>query len=835
MKRLVLVCLLIAGVSLEASSQDLFYRKNLANIKVDNLSQEQVIKFQQQIQGANMSEQEVANYLYGKGLSREEVAKLKKRMGGLAGKDGNMSVAGNFELLDQYFKLRDSLARVSDDSLTGIRQFGDGYVRSKEIPDSLIYGSELFANALMRFSLDGQLPTPSNYVIGPGDVLSLSLFGFQEVSTELKVLPSGQVSIPYAGMLAVAGMQIEQAAQKISKALQQNGYASLGNGTTKLSLTVAEFRSFRVTVIGARSPGNFLIPSVATVFHVLHMAGGPAKRGTFRDIEVIRKGKVVQKIDLYAFLSKGDFSSSISLQENDVINIPVYENRVQIKGEVKRPGFFELREGESFNKLLEYAGGFTPIAYKDAIYVEQISTNEFVSKTIEKEGFGAYVPKESDVIMVGSILQRYSERIAIGGAIKRPGYYGWEKGMQLDALLKKAGGLQEYALTARGLIYRAGKDNEKAYLRFVPEDVLNGKATLTLEDGDSVVIGDKRLLYPDEMIHVKGEVNEPGSFVHGKGLTALDAVLLAGGLTRAAFPNRIEVARRVDKTDELVIAKVLESSSDQLLMLQAQEVELEPGDIVLVRLNPKYKEPATVMLNGEFMYPGPYVMLNQREFLSQLIERAGGLTEMADWNAAYVVRKRMNPVYLNKLKEMEAKQKEGNDEQAANSGKPKENELMKSESLMEAPVDTLVMDTIAIELSSILGKKSKKYNLQLRDGDEVYLPEIRNTIMVMGEVNNKVTINYSGTKLRSYLRDAGGTAKNADKKRVFVIEPNGKARATKQVLWIRNYPEVVPGSVVVVPSKPPKSAGGLDPARLAAVSSILGTTATILIVITSLR
>ena len=827
-KRLALACLILLLTGLNAWSQDLFYRKNLANVKVDNLSQEQVLRFQQQIQGAKMSEQEVANYLYSKGLSREEVAKLKKRAGGLSGKDGGMSVAGNFEVLDQYFRLRDSLARTDTDSLMGIRNFGDEYVKSKEIPDSLIYGRELFANAQMRFSLDGQLPTPANYVIGPGDVLSLSLYGYQEVSTELKVLPSGQVSIPYAGMLSVAGMRIEQAAQKIGQALQQNGYASLGNGTTKLSLTVAEFRSFRVMVIGARASGNFMVPSVATVFHVLHMAGGPAKRGTYRDIEVIRKGKVVQKIDLYDFMSKGDFSNNINLQENDVINIPVYENRVQLRGEVKRPGFFELRAGESFTKLLEYAGGFTPIAYKEAIYIEQIGNNEFVSRNIEKEGFSNYVPKEADVIMVGSILHRFTERIAIGCAIKRPGYYGWENGMKLESLIKKAGGLQEYALNTRGLVYRAGKDNEKTYTRFIPEDVLSGKASLELLDGDSVVIGDKRTLFPEEVVIVKGDVNEPGSFVHGKGLSALDVVLLAGGFKRSAAPNRIEIARRIDKTDELLIAQVLEAISDEQLMLQAQEVILQPGDVVMVRPNPKYKEPITVTLSGEFTYPGPYVLLKQRELLSDVIERAGGMTELADWNAAFIVRKRFNPVYLSRIREIESKQRELRGE---NKPMGLQNEMP---SELPPPTDTIVMDTIAIDLSAVVGKRSKKFNLQLRDGDEVILPEKRNTVMVMGEVNNKLTVNFSGKGIKPYLRDAGGTAKNADRKRIFVIEPSGKARATRQFMGIRKYPTVVPGSVVVVPSKPPRTEGGLDPAKLAAVSSILGTTATILIVITTL-
>jgi protein involved in polysaccharide export with SLBB domain len=337
MKKLLLITFLVLGGSSLGQAQDFFYRKNLANIRVDNLSHDQVIRFQRQVQQSNMSEQEVANYLVSKGLSRDEINKLKKRMGSLAGGGGNGSVAGDFELLDQYFRLRDSLQLLKADSAFIPSGKNRNYLRAKEVADSVIFGSELFANSKMSFISEVQLATPDRYILGPRDVITMTLFGAQESSLELKVQPDGKVNVPYAGVMPLAGLTIEQATDKMKQALIRNGYATLATGETELNLTIAEFRTFPVTVIGARNSGNYVVPSIATVFHVLHLAGGPNKRGTYREIEVIRKGKVVQRIDLYRFLAAGDNSQNINLKENDVINIPIYANRVMVKGEVKRP------------------------------------------------------------------------------------------------------------------------------------------------------------------------------------------------------------------------------------------------------------------------------------------------------------------------------------------------------------------------------------------------------------------------------------------------------------------------------------------------------------------
>ena len=819
-KLLLLILFLFVGIG-AVEAQDFFYRKNLANIRVDNLTQDQVIRFQRQVQQSNMSEQEVANYLIGKGLSRDEVAKLKKRMGSLAGGGGGGSVAGDFELLDQYFRLRDSLQLLKQDSLFAGKGKNRSYIRQQEVADSVIFGSELFANSKLSFISEVQLATPDNYIVGPRDVITMTLYGSQESSLELKVQPDGKVNVPYAGVMPLAGLTIEQATERMRQSLIKNGYSTLSTGDTKLMLTIAEFRSIQVTVIGARNSGNYVVPSIASVFHVLHLAGGPNKRGTFREIEVIRKGKVVQRIDLYKFLVLGDNRENINLKEHDVINIPIYANRVMVKGEVKRPGLFELLAGEKLDTLLAYAGGFNPLAYKERVYVEQVAENEFTTRDIEREGYGDFVPSSGDVIFVGSIVNRFSNRIAIAGAINRPGYYGWEQDMPLATLIQKAGGLRENALLTRGLIFRASRDNSKTYLRFIPQEIVDGTANLALQDGDSVVIGDKSLLFPNEYVRVIGEVRFEGEFVYGEGMTAMDAILLSGGLKRNALPNRIEIARRVDGTGEMEIAEVLEASSDEALAVMANEVLLKPQDILLVRPNPAHKNQRIVTLSGEFNYPGQYVLLKQKEPLSSFIGRSGGLTALADARSAYIVRETKNDLFSKVIKEEKAKlDKAAMDEDGL-------------ELLVPTQIDSISLDTIIVNLAAVLKRKDGKYDIDLLEGDKVVVPVNRNTVSVRGEVNAKITVNYSGKRLRAYLSDAGGTSRYADKKRVYVVESNGLARSTHSFLGIRKYPKVRPGSVVVVPSKKQESNETRDPARLAATSSIIASTTGLLFIIIS--
>jgi protein involved in polysaccharide export with SLBB domain len=790
-------------------AQEPFYRMNLANFRVDNLNQEQVSLFQQQMSSSRMNDQEMVRYLMSKGMTFEEINKLRSRMGRGATSSKTLPGMNQADIFESFLRLRDSLQIIEGDTLDENSVTTKKYFKSKEEDESLIFGSDLFVNSKLAFVNDLQLATPTNYIIGPKDLLTLTLYGYQEVSAELKVLPDGKVNIPYAGLMAIAGLTIEQATKKITHTLQKSGYATLGTG--------------------AKASGTYMVSSVANVFHALHMAGGPAKRGTYRDIELIRKGQIIQYVDLYSFMVDGNQLQFLNLQENDIINIPAYDTRVTLKGEVKTPGYFEMKDGENLTRLLKYTGGFTPVAYKERVYIEKVSVNEFISRDIEKTGFDAYLPQNGDVVHIGSIMNRYSQRVAIGGAVMRPGYYGWQDSLSVKQLLYRAGGLKESSLLSRGLVYRSGHDHQISYLRFNPGEVIAGKQDLILSDGDSVVIADKAALFPSEMVTVSGEVNKPGFFIYGEKMTVLDAVLLAGGLTESALPSKIEIARRVDGSNELVISKVMEASTDRNLMLKADEVELKPLDFIIVRRNPDYIPQRTVELTGQFRFPGTYVLSKQREYLSELINRAGGFTNLADERYILIYRRQINPLYQKAKRQTEEKEimMEEGEEGQAKSQKLKRPELTNS-------TDSLLTDTISINFNALRSKDREKFDIHLQEGDEVHMLEYQNTVTLQGEVNNKVIVNYSSNRFLPYLRDAGGFNRYADGRRVYVVEADGSSNSTIRFLGMRFYPKIKPGSVVVVPAKISQDERPRDSSRLMALSSIMASTAGVLVAIFTL-
>lgn len=824
---LILVAILL---TLNVDAQEPFYRKSLTNFRVDNLNQEQVNLFQQQMSSSKMNDQEMVRYLMSKGMTFDEINKLRARMpkGSSAVKQQGTPLT-QAEIFESFLRMRDSLLMFEGDTAQENMGVSKKYVKSREIDESLIFGSDLFINSKLAFINDLQLATPTNYVIGPKDVLNLTLYGYQEFSIELKVLPDGKVNVPYAGVMAVAGMTIEQASKKIMQSLQKNGYATLASGQTKLQLSVTQFRTFPVTVIGAKSSGTYMVSSLANAFHALYMAGGPAKRGTYRDIELIRKGQIIQYIDLYSFIVEGNQLQFLNLQENDIINIPSYETRVVMKGEVKTPGYFEMKKGETFDRLLKYVGGFSQVAYKERVYIEKTSTNEFVSKDIDKELFSKYQPENGDVIYVGSIMNRYSQRVAIGGAVMRPGYYGWEDSLTVGQLIRRSGGLKESSLLTRGLVYRYGHDHKTAYLRFTPRDIIEGKGDLKLADGDSVVIADRAVFFPTEIVTVSGEVNKPGFFVYGENMTVLDAILLAGGMTEPALPSKIEVARRVDGSNEMVISKVLEASADKNLMVQAEELELKPQDFVIVRRNPDYIDQRTVNLTGQFRFPGTYVLSKQREYLSEVIDRAGGFTNLADKRYILIYRKQANPLFQKAKRENEMQEvmmEETGDFQT------RQNNLKKIAS--ENTTDSLLIDTISVSYAALQSNDKSKFDIHLQDGDEVHMLEFQNTVILEGEVNNKVIVNYSTSRMRAYLKDAGGFKRFADPGRLFVVEADGSSNSTTRFLGLRFYPKVVPGSVVIVPSKLNLDEKPKDISRLMGLSSILASTTGVIVAIITL-
>lgn len=814
--------LMLSFFAINAIAQEPFYRKNLTNFKSDALNQNQILQLQQQVSTSKMTELELTTYLLGKGMTLDEINKLKLRM---SKQNSNAYTSKALDLT--LMGLNNELDTSENNLLTA-----KNYLNSKEIDYSLIFGSSLFTNGKLGFINELQLATPEKYVIGPGDNLNVTMYGYQESNLEIKVLPNGKINIPYAGLISIGGLTIDQATQKITQTLTSSGYASLATGKTKLQLTVAQYRTFPVTVIGAKAAGTYMVSSVANAFHVLHMAAGPDKRGTYREIEHIRKGKIIQTIDLYSFLMEGNQQQFLNLQENDIINIPSYDRRVTIKGEAKNIGFFELKPTETLTKLLQYAGGFTPNAFKERVYIEQVSNNEFVSRDIGEAAYSKYEPLNGDIVYIGSIMNRYSQRISVSGSIKRPGYYGWEKQLKLSQLIQHAGGLKESAMMNRGLIYRSGHDLEQSYLHFSPMDVIQGKSDILLNEGDSVIIADKSVFNPIQLITVSGMVNAPGKFPYANKMTLADALLLAGGLNSLAYPT-LEVIRKVESSTENQISKVFKISTEKGIVTELNDFTLYPEDIVVVRQDPTNVLPQSIELTGQFMFPGTYALVKPYETLLEVLNRSGGLNNYANKDFINIIRKKQL-VASSKLKKIskEIQKKQRIDDPLSTqtfNDDLKDLEDTSSNNQRDE-MNVVPMDTISVNLKLLYDAKAgNKYDINLLSGDILNAIPVNNTVRVSGQVNKEVIINYFGDNLKGYIDEAGGFSSTADKKSVYVLEVDQSSKSTKSFLWFRNYPRVSPGSMVIVPSKPLELNKANDNGRLMSMSSLLASTSGIIL------
>ena len=802
----------------ELHAQDFFYRKSLTNLRIDQLSQDQVISFQRYVQAKGMSETEASNYLLQKGLSRAEVDKLRKRSGGLSNTSAG-SVAGNFEMMDQYFKLRDSLQALAVDTANPKGRKDRALIRAKQVPDSVIFGSELFAGARLRFNMEGQMVPPLDYRVGPGDVLSILIYGFQEASFELKVQANGKITMPYAGLITVGGLTLEQISEKLKQNLQANGYSKIATGQTKLHVGLADFRQIQVTVVGSTQPGNFMVPSVAKLFHVMHVAGGPSSRSTYRNVELWRNGKLLTTVDLYKLLSGGDFEGNINLQDHDVIYFPPYVRRIMVRGEIRRPALFETKLGEKFRDILTYAGGFTAFAYTKRVWVERVMDGEMRYLTFEGDSLLGFEPKDGDVITVQSVSEKKKGLIQISGAVKRPGDYAHQPGMRLSHLLLHSEALEPTAMLSRVVVAHKTPEGLRSLDHYDLDSVKAGLLDPALLDGDSVIVGSVIDFYPRLPVRVMGEVQREISLPWSSGITAQDAVFMAGGFKPGfAVDQWIKIARRIELDsldDRWEISKVIREATDSLLMVRASEALLEEGDVVMVYRNPAYLPLAMVRVEGSFNSPGLFPVKTKSEKIKDLIGRAGGFNAFADQRSLILIRD--HEISVVDLQE-DARANDAIDISAIQS---------------TGKVRVVRTDTVALDWNT-LNSNGKQGNFLLKDGDRLVVVEKSEIVRVQGSVNSQVLMSYEGHRMRNYLAGAGGLSESGDPRRIFVRRTNGKMASTKRVLGIiTRYPKIYPGDLVVVPIKAPKDdqGQGFDSGKWIAISSVLMSMATVATVV----
>jgi protein involved in polysaccharide export with SLBB domain len=852
-----------------AFSQSAFSQTNYSEVRVDDLTDAQVRELMQKAESVGYNDVQLGQMAAAQGMKPEEVEKLKLRVEKLRkelgnttnSQDQNKNQGGNLGLgqnqNEDFSKRIYDQPNTADTSKNGRLNLGE---KSKmEMKDAFgnlipkIFGAELFKNNDIRFEPNLRMATPKSYIIGPDDQLLIDLTGDNEANYKLQVSPEGTIRLQYVGLIAVGGLSIEQATSKIRNVMSKT-YPGLRNGQTNVAINLGNIRSIKITLLGeVVKPGSYTLSSLSTVFNALNASGGPNENGSFRKIQVIRNNNVISTIDVYSFLLKGIQTGNIRLQDQDVINIPVYQTRVEMSGEVKRPALYEVLNTESLEDVIGFAGGFSNKAYTAKIKVLQNTNKERRITDVEADNFSKYTPLNGDKYVVETILDRFANRVEIKGAVFRPGQYELENGLTLKQLIQKADGLKEDAFLNRGYISRLNSDNTLRLQSFDVDKVLKGiDQDIPLKREDKITIPSIFDLRDEYKVDIKGEVRAPGTFDYAEGMNVQALIQMAGGFKEGATPNRIEIARRIKNSNANSIsaktAEVLNINISSDLKLQDSTFVLQPFDIVSIRSAEGYQVQKQVKIEGEVLYPGIYTVTNKDERISDVIKRAGGLTVLSFAEGASLRRPgpdraaEQDSVYVDRLGNIVKTKKE-----TAASKNTKEKERQEMQKLanlkrLQATGDNSVIDTaqlsqeakilgsdlVGIDLINILKKPRSRYDLLLEDGDIISVPKQLQTVKVSGEVLRPINVVYNRSRgMKDYINGAGGFTYNANKGGAYIQYANGSVDANHKFLFFNNYPRVKPGAEIFVPKRAPREKLGV--AGVVGITSALATVAAVLI------
>ncbi|WP_211166245.1 SLBB domain-containing protein [Mucilaginibacter robiniae] len=738
---------------------------DIPNLKVSQLNDEQITQAWKKLQASGISEQDAYKLLIQKGAPATEVEALKERV----------------TLLGLNKPIAAKPAATDNKNIDYSRGTNDSVIVPKPVkpepappapPILNIYGTDFFNQTTIKFEPNFSLATPKGYVLGPGDEVIVLLTGLNESTVRTKVTPEGNLQIPYAGIVYVNGFTIEQATSLIRSKMVKV-YPALNSGQTHLAVNLGNTRTIKITIVGeAKTPGSYTLSSLSTLFNALYTSGGPTPNGSLRYIELIRNNRVYKTVDFYAFLQKGLLDGNIRLEDQDVIHIPVYRKRAGISGEVKRPALYELKDNETLEDLISYAGGYTDVAYKGIAKIDQVAAKEREVKDVPANLFSNYVPRNGDMVKIGAITNRYTNRIVLEGAVYRPGIYELTAGLTLSQLLKTAEGLKPEAYMERGYIKRTLPNLEKDFISFKPGDISNGLNDVALLREDSVVILNRDVFVNNQKVTVNGFVKKPSIFTYRKGLKLADAIAMAGGFSNEAADHHIEISRIIKNESDSVANQLVNTFVVDIDDVTAhnQDIELQPMDYIYVPRLVNYRSLGNVSVKGEVVFPGDYAVQKRDETALDFLKRAGGITPYGSVENAQVFRRGTR---------------------------------------------------VNLDLTAKNGNIKNNKDMILLPGDSIYIPRVISYVEVSGAVNNPQYISYHGRRFKYYINAAAGVTQNARLKGSYIKYADGLNKPVRHFLFFRNYPSVKPGSKIVVPEKTPDSRFKINFGDLGGVAAIL--------------
>ncbi len=770
------------------------------------ISDEEVVQRAVKEKRSGASESQIATTLLKQGASMEQIQRVRGQYAKQISKAGMGNTVDN-AISDAQSRMRTN-KETSDNSVVKSGRQDDDVVKraggnvatpisvDEELPTESVvvgkkvFGRDIFNNPNLTFAPNMNIATPQNYVVGPGDVLIVDVYGGSQENMKLTVSPEGDVNVPDFGPIHVSGLHINAAQSRIRSKLGQFFQSS------DIRITLGQTRSIQINVLGeVRVPGTYTLSSLSTVYHALYRAGGVNDLGTLRNIKLYRQGKLITVVDVYEFILNGRLAGNVRLEDNDVVQVGTYDCLVDIMGHVKRPMTYELRGGESLSTLLKYSGGFASDAFRKTVRVNRNTDKMKSVFNVDEFDFSSFKMTDGDSVDVEAIYDRYENMVEIKGAVFRPGMYQLgDRIFSVKSLIERAEGLTEEAMSNRAVLRRLKPNRTQEVLSVNLEGIMNGtEADMPLQNEDVLFIPTQADHQNLRTVTIEGEVVFPGVYEYADNMTLENFILQAGGLTDAASVNKVDVSRMPRDPRASTAGMDLKetfsfSIDDQFNFSNDKNFILQPFDIVQVRKSPVYQDPITVSIDGEVMYRGTYTMERKNMRLSDLVKAAGGVVD-----GAYVRGSRLE-------RKMSA------DERARimsviRMARQSSGDTSDSISLNKLALRTTY--TVGIYLDDALAHPGSTQDVELQDGDRLVVPRFNHTVRISGDVNTPNTVAFEeGKNYKYYIEQAGGFGERAKKKNAYIVYQNGTMAMAKKG-------KIEPGCEVIVPTKVKK-----DPAQM---------------------
>lgn len=708
---------------------------------------------------------------------RTNNAKDKKQSGGQMQVQQAVPLGANQKYTDgnpAFVGMQDEIGYILPDSLLE---------SIKERGGRKVFGRDIFNNKELTFEPNMNIATPQNYRLGPGDAVFVDIYGASQKSIQATVTPDGTIVLEGFGPVDVSGLTVAQANARLKATLGAR-YSS-----SKIRLTVGQTKTIMVNVMGeVMAPGTYTLSAFASVFHALYMAGGTNDIGTLRNIKVYRNNKLVTTVDIYDYILNGKLKGNVRLADNDVIVVGPYDCLVNVTGKVKRPMFYEMKKSESVGTVLKYAGGFTGDAYKKSVKVIRKAGSKYSIFNVGEFDVNTFKVEDEDSISIDSVIPRYSNMVEIKGAVFRPGMYqvgGEITGVR--SLLEHADGVTEDAFLQHAVMHRMKFDRTLEVIQVDVEGIMSGRvADIPLKNEDVLYIPSKKDLLENQTLTIHGEVLYPGKYSFADNTTVEDLIIQAGGLTDAASMMKVDVSRRIAdphaiEANDTIARTYSFKLKDGFVIDGTPGFVLMPYDEVYVRTSPGFSEQKNVFVQGEIMFSGTFTLSKKNQRLSELIKEAGGLTNTAYARGARLER-RLTPEEHARMETILR--------------------MVKSQSGSGDTLDIRKLDirdtyNVGIQLDKALEEPGSNYDIVLRAGDKIIIPEYTNTVKISGDVMYPNTVTYrKGKGVKFYVDKAGGWGNRAKKSRAYIVYMNGT------VAQVGKGAKPEPGCEIVVPTKP---------------------------------